>query len=186
MEIFLSVLLGVALGATSGLRIFVPFLVMSVATRLGYLEPSSTFEWVASTPALIAFSVAALLEIAAYAIPYVDNLLSTISVPVSAVAGTVLTMSVITEIDPLLAWTLSIVGGGGASVLTNISSNVLHAGSTVTTGGIANPFVSLGESVLSFIMAVLAVLFPLLVLIIVVIAIILILKRWRTCRSTVR
>ncbi len=177
MELLFSILVGIALSATSGLRLFIPFLIMSLASRAGYLELASGFEWVASTPALIALSAATALEVAAYSIPYVDNILSAVSVPLTAVAGTLLMLSFVMEMDPLISWTLAIIAGGGASMITRLSSNAVHAGSTATTGGLANPFVSLGETLLSIIMAVFAIIFPVLVLVILFILIISVLRK---------
>ena len=58
METALSVCIGLGLSAACGFRIFVPLLLMSVAGRLEYLSLAPSFDWIASTPALIAFAVA--------------------------------------------------------------------------------------------------------------------------------
>ncbi len=165
MEIILSLLMGIGLSATSGLRIFLPLLIMSIASLTGHLELSPSFEWIGTYPALTVFSVAALLEILSYLLPYVDNLLSTISIPFAALAGTVITASVIIDMGPLLTWTLAIIAGGGASLTTKTASTLLHTGSTATSAGMANPVVSTIETVISVVMAVISIIAPLLIII---------------------
>ncbi len=162
MQYIISLLIGISLSATSGFRLFVPMLVISYASLTGRLELSPAFEWIGTYPALAAFAIAALLELTAYFIPYVDNLLSTAAVPVSILAGTIITASVMVGLPPMLTWTLAIVAGGGAALGGSSLSNLLHSGSTVTTGGTANPLLSLAETVISVILSVLAVLVPLL------------------------
>ncbi len=163
MEIALSLLMGIGLSATSGFRVFVPLLIMSIASLAGHLELSPAFDWIGSYPALVIFLVATVLEILAYFVPYLDNLLSMISSPAALVAGIIITASVITEISPLLTWTLAIIAGGGFSLAGKVTSNVIHTGSTTMTGGTINPGVSLLESVFTAFMGILSVLFPLLV-----------------------
>jgi antibiotic biosynthesis monooxygenase (ABM) superfamily enzyme len=52
-------------------------LVVSVAAYTGHLPLSDNFAWLATPAALVLLSVAALVEILAYYIPGVDNLLDT-------------------------------------------------------------------------------------------------------------
>ena len=80
-DLVLSIALGIGLAAAVGFRVFLPMLVMSVAAYSGHLTLSSGFAWLATPPALVMLSVAALLEILAYYIPGVDNLLDTTATP---------------------------------------------------------------------------------------------------------
>ena len=164
MEIALSLLMGVGLSATSGFRVFVPLLIMSIASLSGYLELSSGFEWIDSYPALVIFFVATVVEILAYFVPYVDNALSVISSPASVIAGIIITASVATGMSPLLTWTLAVIAGGGFSLAGRVTSSAIHTGSTTATAGSANPVVSFLETVMTAVMAVLVVAFPLLVI----------------------
>src|SRR4029079_6096529 len=95
MDTVLSVLIGLGLAAACGFRVFVPLLVMSLASRaeVGHLVLADHFAWIGSTPALISFSVASVLEIAGYYIPWVDNLLDTVATPTAIVAGILVTAS---------------------------------------------------------------------------------------------
>ncbi|HVR37025.1 MAG TPA: DUF4126 domain-containing protein, partial [Methylomirabilota bacterium] len=58
MEQFMAICMGLGLSAACGFRVFVPLLVISVASYSGHLELSEGFAWIGTPPALIAFSVA--------------------------------------------------------------------------------------------------------------------------------
>ena len=96
-DLGLSIALGVGLAAATGLRLFLPMLVVSVAAYTGHLPLSDNFAWLATLPALILLSVAALVEILAYYIPGLDNLLDTLATPAAFVAGTIVAAAVITD-----------------------------------------------------------------------------------------
>src|SRR5207247_7508138 len=58
MESFLSLLVGIGLSAACGFRVFVPLLVVSIASHTGHLHLSSRFEWMGATAAVIAVATA--------------------------------------------------------------------------------------------------------------------------------
>jgi hypothetical protein len=161
VEVVLSILLGIGLSAACGFRLFVPLLVVSIASYSGHLTLAESFEWVGTTPALVLFGVATVVEIAGYYIPWVDNLLDSIALPAAVVAGTVVTASVVTDMSPLLRYTLALIAGGGAAVTVKGLTAIVRAGSSLTTGGLANPVVSTGEAIGSLLLSVLAILLPL-------------------------
>ncbi len=115
MEWVLGVLIGVSLSAACGFRVFVPMLVMSIAVHSGHLIPASGFEWLGGWPALLGFGLATILEIVAYFIPVVSNALDVIATPAAAVAGTILTASMVGDLSPLLRWSLGVVAGGAVA-----------------------------------------------------------------------
>lgn len=168
MEIILNVLIGIGLAATCGFRIFVPLLIMGIASVSGYLNLSEGFTWIASYPALIVFSIATVLEIIAYFFPLVDNVLNAISTPISVIAGVMVTAAVITDVSPILQWTLAIIAGGGAASATSVISNGTHQASTVVSAGITNPVISAAESIISVIMPIIAIALPVLAIILLI------------------
>jgi hypothetical protein len=110
-------------------------------------------------PALIAFGTATLVEIVAYYIPWVDNVLDGIATPAAVIAGTIATASVITDIPPLIKWVVALIGGGGIAGLIQGATVLARAKSFVVTAGVGNPVVStveLGGSVLTTVMSMLA------------------------------
>ena len=102
LDIGLSVALGIGLAAATGLRLFLPMLVVSAAAYTGHLPLSESFAWLATPPALILLGVAAIIEILAYYLPGVDNLLDTLATPAAFVAGTVISAAVITDLPPMV------------------------------------------------------------------------------------
>jgi hypothetical protein len=182
MEIALSILVGIGLAAACGFRVFVPFLVVSIASMSGHLELAEGFEWLGTHPALWAFAVATLLEILAYYIPWLDNLLDTIATPAAVAAGIVITASVIDDVSPFLKWTLAVIAGGGTAAAVQAATVAVRGASTVTTGGITNPVVSTGELGGSAVVATLAVVLPVVAIALVIImsALLVRLRRWST------
>jgi hypothetical protein len=160
LETLTSVLLGIGLSAATGFRIFVPFLVVSIALLTGYLPLSPSFEWIGTYPALIAFSIATILEIAAYYIPWFDNLLDSIATPTAFVAGAILMVAVVSGLPPLVKWALAIIAGSGAAGIVQTGTIITRAASTTTTGGLANPVVSTVEAGSSLGLSLLAVFIP--------------------------
>ena len=172
LQITLQVFLGVALAAVCGYRIFVPLLVMGIAGLAGYMQFADGFQWISSYPAVIIFGVATILEISGYFIPHVDNFLNAISLPIGAVAGVIVAASVITDMDPMLKWTLAIIAGGGAATLAGLLSNGVHYASTAVSAGAANPVVSTAESVGTVAASVLSIAIPALAVVFVIVLII--------------
>ncbi|RMH17076.1 MAG: DUF4126 domain-containing protein [Acidobacteria bacterium] len=161
METALSIALGLGLAAACGFRIFVPLLVMSAAARSGHLTLTESFEWIGSTPALIAFGSATALEIGAYYVPWLDNVLDALTTPAAVVAGMVATGSQVADLDPWLSWSLAIIGGGGAAGSVQGLTVLTRQVSSFATGGLGNPLVSTAEAGASLVVAVLAILAPL-------------------------
>jgi hypothetical protein len=163
MDMVLSLFIGLGLAAACGFRVFVPLLIMSLASRaeVGHLTLGPHFTWIGSTPALLAFSVATVLEIAGYYIPWVDNLLDTVATPTAIVAGILVTASAMTtDVSPFLKWTLAVLAGGGTTaVFQGITATARHI-SSFTTGGLGNPVLATAEAGGSALLAVLAITLP--------------------------
>ncbi len=160
METLLSILVGIGLSAACGFRVFIPPLIISIAAASGHLNLAGEFAWLSSTPALIALSIAAGFEIAAYYVPWLDNLLDTISTPSAVVAGAIVSASIITDLSPFLKWTLAIIAGGGAAAAVQSVTVIARGASTTFTGGLTNWLVATVEWLASIATAVLALLLP--------------------------
>ena len=177
METVLSLLIGIGLSAACGFRVFVPLLVVSVASHTGHLHLSSGFEWMGSDAALIAFAVATVLEVAAYYIPWVDNLLDTVASPAAVIAGTLVTASLIADMSPFLKWTLAVIAGGGIAGLVQGASVVTRGASSAGTGGLVNPILATAELGGSLITSFLSLVVP--VLVALAVGVLLFLAGWR-------
>ncbi len=184
MQEILGIFIGIGLSATCGFRIFVPLLGMSIAHRAGALSFSEGFDWIGSWPAMIAFGIAMIIEIGAYYIPWLDNMLDTIATPAAVVAGTIATASVIGDVTPFLRWTLALIAGGGIAGVVQGSSVIVRGLSTASTAGLANPVISTGELLASVLGTLISIILPTLAIIIVAILLVIIFRRLSRYRST--
>jgi hypothetical protein len=167
MENLLSVCLGIGLSAACGFRVFIPVLIMSIASLSGHLTLSHGFQWIGTYPAFVVFATASILEIAAYYIPLVDNLMDSIAGPAAVVAGILVAASSFIHMDPLLKWTLAIIAGGGTAALFHGSTALLRGASTALTAGIGNHAVATAELGIASGLSILAIAFPLLSIIVI-------------------
>lgn len=172
LSIFLSIALGVSLSAAAGFRVFVPFLIMSVAALSGHLSLGDSWSWIGTYPALLVFAIASVVEVVAYYVPLLDNVLDTITTPAAVIAGVLLTAASMTEVSPLLTWTLAIIAGGGTAALVQTGTVIVRGTSTMTTLGLGNFIVSTGELIGSAVASVLAIVLPLLAFILVILLLI--------------
>lgn len=161
LDVVLSIALGVGLAAAVGLRVFLPLLVVGLAAYTGHLTLSSGFAWLTTPAALLMLSVATLVEILAYYIPGIDNLLDTIATPVALIAGTVVAAAVMADLPPLVKWTTAVIAGGGAAGLTQGMTTLVRGKSTLLTAGLGNPVLATGEWAGALGLALLSILAPL-------------------------
>ena len=178
METILGLCIGIGLSAACGFRVFVPLLVMSVASLMGWFEPMKGFEWLAMPSVCIALAIATFFVIGAYYIPWVDNLLDTIATQAALIAGTLTTMAASTgEMSQFASWAAAIIVGGGTATAVQMSTVAVRGVSTATTGGIANPLVSTGEWISALVVSILAFVMPVLLVIVGIILMIIVI-RW--------
>ena len=162
METLLSICIGIGLSAACGFRVFVPLLVMSIASMAGHLTLSPGFEWIGTYPALAALAIATGLEIAGYYVPWVDNLLDTIATPAAIVAGTIVMASTVSGMTPFLQWALAVIVGGGVAATVQVTTGMTRGVSTLTTAGLGNPLVATMEVSGAMILSLLAIGWPVL------------------------
>lgn len=146
IQTFTAAALGIALSACCGFRVFIPMLAAGLASRFQLFHFADSFSWLSSTPALIALGSAAIAEIIAYYIPFVDNILDTISAPLAAIAGTLLATSILPIDSEWMKWIVGIIAGGGGAGLVSASTGLLRLFSSKTTLGTGNAVVATGEN----------------------------------------
>ena len=183
----ISVCLGLGLSAAAGFRIFVPLLLINLASRAGWLELSHQFSWLGETSALIILGAATILEIGAFYVPWIDNLLDTVASPAAVIAGSLISASVITGMDPLLKWSLAVIAGGGIAGTVQTTFVGARQLSALATAGLGNPIVATLELIGSVFMSALSFLAPLIAFCVVVLLMIvaarLLVRRRRPRRS---
>jgi len=167
-EVVLSICLGVGLAAAVGFRVFLPLLVVSLAGYHDIIPLNGDWQWVGGTTTLIVLSVATIIEILAYYIPWFDNLLDAIAVPLAAIAGTAVMVSTIVDLSPVATWALAIIAGGGTAATVKSTMGASRLTSTATTGGLANPIIATAETGTATIMSVVSVFLPLIGIVLVI------------------
>tara|TARA_B110000014_G_C20073330_1_gene560012 strand:- start:795 stop:1370 length:576 start_codon:yes stop_codon:yes gene_type:complete len=152
VQVILSLSLGLGLAAACGFRVFIPPLMMGVASRFDLYELEGSFIWVGEDWAIAVFAVATFLEIGGYYIPWVDNLLDTVATPAAFIGGIFVTSASLEgDVDPSIQWILATVAGGSTAGVIQLGTVATRAVSTGTTGGLANPLISTLEAVASLI-----------------------------------
>lgn len=142
----LSAFIGIGLAAASGFRVFMPMFAVSLASFMGWIDMPETFAWLSGLPTLITTGIAMLLEILAYYIPFVDNILDSINIPLAAVAGSVLFASQFTGLEAFPQWALALIAGGGTAATISAGFAGTRAASSTTTGGLGNSVVATTET----------------------------------------
>lgn len=176
----LPALLGLGLAAASGLRAFLPLLMLGLAARFGLfgLQLHPDMQWLVGDAALVALGLAATLELLGDKIPVVDNLLQAIGLVARPLAAAVAAGSVFWSVDPVAAAVAGVIVGAPTALLFAGVSSGLRAASTLTTGGLANPVLSVLEDLGVAGLVVLALLAPLLIPL-ALIVLLAVLFRWR-------
>lgn len=164
-----SLFIGIGLAAATGFRVFLPIFFLSLGTYLKIIPLDADYAWIGSLPAVIATGIATLTEIIAYYIPFVDNVLDSITVPLATIAGSMLFASQFTEVNNWIQWSLAIIAGGGTAATISSVLAGTRAASSTTTAGIGNPVISTVETIGSTIMSVFAIFIPVLAGILVLI-----------------
>ena len=172
MELLTAIAAGVALAAACGFSVFLPLMATSIAARTGYIHPSHGLEWLDSNVAIALFGAAAVAEIGAYYIPWIDHALDTVASPAAVVAGTVVAAAAFAEMHPALKWSAALIAGGGAAAAVQSGTVATRAVSGGTTAGLGNPIVATVELIASIIMSILAIVVPILALILTIVLLI--------------
>lgn len=173
MEPLLSIAMGLGLAAAVGFRVFVPPFLLALATRAGWVDLGHSFDWLVTDAALWTLGAATVLEIGAYYVPWLDNLLDTVASPAAVIAGALMTTSVTADLEPWLRWSVGIIGGGGTAALFQGLTAGARGLSTTTTLGVGNFVVSTGELLLSAVLSILSFLMPLVLVIVIPTAVVL-------------
>ncbi len=168
-ETIISIFLGIGLAASVGFRVFLPLFALSLASYFNMWELNDSWEWIGSLAAVVALGVAMLVEIFAYFIPWVDNLLDSVAVPLAAIAGTAVMVSTVADLDPVVTWALAIIAGGGTATAIKGAGATGRLASTATTGGLANPVVSTVETGTAVVVSTASIFAPILAAVLVII-----------------
>lgn len=181
----LPALLGLGLASATGLRTFLPLLMLALAARFEMfgVRLIDQMDWLVSWPAIAALTTAAVAEFAGDKVPAIDHALNAVGYVTRPVAGAIAAGSVFWGVDPAAAAIAGIIVGAPAALAFNAAQTGVRVGSTATTGGLGNPLVSLAEDFLAFMTVLIAFIAPILIPIVMIIVAVLVFRLARRIRD---
>jgi hypothetical protein len=160
-----SLLTSIGLGIGAGVNAYATLLVFGLLARWQpamFHDELATF--FASTPVLIVVGVLYVIEFVADKIPVVDHVWDIVHTFVRPAAGALVAWAAVSDRIPHGAVIVASIIAGGAALGAHATKATVRGASTLTTGGMGNPVLSLLEDVFAFCSALIAVLLPWLVL----------------------
>jgi len=182
-EVLISIFLGIGLAAAVGFRVFLPLLILSLAGYYDVISLNESWQWIGSLTAVITLGVATLIEIFGYYIPWFDNILDTIALPLATLAGTAVMVATITNLDPVITWALAIIAGGGTAAAIKGNASAARLTSSTTTAGFANPILTTVETGISTLMSILSIFVPIIAFILVLVLFFIIFRFYKKLRK---
>lgn len=181
----LPALLGLGLASATGLRTFLPMLMLAVAAKfeLFGIRLIDQMDWLASWPAISALAIATVAEFAGDKVPAIDHALNAVGYVTRPVAGAIAAGSVFWAVDPTAAAIAGVIVGAPAALAFNAAQTGARVTSTATTGGLGNPVVSFIEDALAFVTVILAFLAPIVVPVVLIVLAILVFRLARRIRD---
>jgi hypothetical protein len=171
MDALTNILAAFGLSGSAGLNAYLPLLIVALAARFTNLidlnAPWNTLEngWV-----ILVLVILLGVEFFADKIPAVNHVNDAIQTFVRPTAGAILfaaSTSVIAEVHPVVAMILGLIVAGGVHAA---KSAVVRPAVTATTGGVANPVVSVVEDLIAAAVSIMAVVLPVLISALIVLA----------------
>ena len=174
----LPALLGLGLASATGLRTFLPLLMLAIAARFGLfgITLNEHMSWLVSIPAIASLGVAAVVEFAGDKIPVLDHGLSVLGGFTRPVAGAIAAGSVFAGLDPTTAAIAGVIVGAPTALAFTAAQGGTRLASTATTGGLGNPILSFIEDVLSFFTVLLAFVAPILIPVVMIVVAVLVFR----------
>ena len=165
-ETFLSLATGLGLSTAAGFNAYLPLLITGILARTtDLITLGAPFNRLEEPVVLGAIAAIGVIDFVGDKVPPVDHVLHAVGLVVAPVSGAVLALSATSDTDVLPAVAL-IIGVLAAEATQGARSSVRPL-STVTTGGIGNPVLSLGEDGLSATLSFAAIIVPLVALVLV-------------------
>ena len=181
----LPALLGLGLASATGLRTFLPLLMLALAARFEVfgVRLIDQMDWLVSWPAIAALGVATTAEFLGDKIPAIDHGLNAVGYVTRPVAGAIAAGSVFWAVDPAMAAVAGLIVGAPAALAFNAAQTGVRVGSTATTGGLGNPVVSLIEDVLAFFTVIVAFLAPIVIPVVLLVLAVVVFRLARRIRD---
>jgi hypothetical protein len=172
----------VALAATAGLRVFMPFLFLGGMARYANAPAPGVLEWTASDAGFLLLLIATLLEVLSDKIPVVDHALDAVATFIKPVAGFILPAALLYDFSPAGAWVLGIAAGAPLALGVHATKAGTRAASTTATAGFGNPIVSVFEDVFAVAILFFTAIAPLIALVLVLVLATMVVRAWSRMR----
>jgi hypothetical protein len=178
MDLLLGIFSAFGLSASAGLNAYIPLMVIAVIARYTNLfELQAPFDTLTNPWIMILLGVLIIFELLADSVPAVNHINDAIQTFIRPAAGAIAFASsaqVLTDVSPVLSLACGLLIAGGVHT---VKAAAVRPAVTATTGGAANPLVSIAENIIATITSILAILIPVLVAILLGIALIVVV-RW--------
>jgi hypothetical protein len=176
-----SLLAAFGLSGAAGLNAWIPLLAVGLLSRAGQLELADGYDWLTSTPALIALGVLFVLDFVGDKVPAIDSLLHAVGTLVHPAAGAIVfagPTEIPTDVPSIVLFAL------GAAVAGSLHATraTVRPVSTTMTAGAGNPVLSLTEDIGSAVLSVVAVFAPILGAICLIVVVVVAVGWWRRIR----
>ncbi len=163
MLILANILAAFGLSSSAGLNAYLPLLVVSLAARFtNLIELKSPWDTLENPWVIGALTLLLTIEFFADKIPAVNHANDALQTFVRPTAGAILfaaSTNVVSGVNPVVALILGLLVAGGVHAA---KSAVFRPAVTATTGGVANPVVSVVEDIAALVISVMAMVLPVL------------------------
>ena len=176
-----SICAAFGLSAAAGLNAWLPLFAGALLTRLDAVDLAQPFDDLTGTGTLVLLALLTVADFVGDKIPAVDHVLHTIGTVVAPVSGAVLFTGQTGVEDDLPTLVAALLGAGTAESI-HAGRAAIRPLSTVGTGGIGNPVLSLLEDAGSALLTIAAFVVPVLALLLVVALAVAIVLAWRRAR----
>ncbi|HUY10845.1 MAG TPA: DUF4126 domain-containing protein [Candidatus Dormibacteraeota bacterium] len=151
--------LAYALSSAAGVRALLALAIASLAIHAGWMHPPPSLLWLGSMPVTIALLALAAVEIFADKLPLLDHALHVAQIVLKPMVAAILVVGSLHGLPgPEL---VGLVALGALNALgIHAATASARGASTLTTGGMANPILSLGEDVGALLLALFGFLLP--------------------------
>lgn len=159
---------GFGLALPAGLNAYIPLLILALADRFSHLvDLESPYNKISTNWGIALIMLLLLIELIVDKIPLVDHINDIAQTVIRPAAGAFLmmaeTQSAAGHINPIVAFVIGLLGAGAVHGLKATARPVV----TVSSGGLANPFVSMIEDAAATVTSIAAIVLPFLIVILI-------------------
>lgn len=159
---------GFGLALPAGLNAYIPLLVLALTDRYSHLvDLKSPYDTISTNWGIAVIMLLLLVELIVDKIPLADHVNDIAQTAIRPAAGAFLmmaeTQSAAGHINPVVALVIGLLGAGAVHGMKATARPVV----TVSSGGLANPFVSMIEDAVATVTSIVAILLPILIIVLI-------------------